>query len=152
MNGAQSLAFEGARDVQAAQRDALEAIAKAEANGYQVGEDLSITDVRPADIATLELRHIEAMEHYADISWGAEQLVATDSLIARRLIAAANELEGIRFESTEQDDTIELLDHRQVPDGEDASNDVRDPEERIAFAGGWQYPWDPPPPADSAPG
>ncbi len=46
--GAQ-IAEDGSRDIQAAKREALDAIAEAEADGFEVGEDLSVTDTREVD-------------------------------------------------------------------------------------------------------
>ncbi|MGV0834026.1 EspA/EspE family type VII secretion system effector [Mycolicibacterium thermoresistibile] len=152
LSRAETLASNGASDVQAAKRDALEVITQAEADSFRVEEDLSVRDIRPADVETLASRRIAAMEHAESVRWSAEQLLATDSLVARRLTAAAAELEGIRFQTTERDDATQLLDNNQVDNDAVGSGGRGGPGEKIGFAGGWQFPWDPPPPSDSAPG
>lgn len=47
------LAEDGHHDVQAAKRDAVTAISDAEADGFKVAGDLSVTDARRYDITTI---------------------------------------------------------------------------------------------------
>jgi hypothetical protein len=98
---AATLAENGSYDIQAAQRKAVEAITEAEDDGFRVGEDLSVTDTRRADLTTLAARRQAADVHAEDIRWNAEQLVQADSLVGERLKTKAGELEGIRFEGEE---------------------------------------------------
>jgi hypothetical protein len=108
-----SLADDGHHDIQAAQRDALTAISEAEADGFKVSEDLSVTDTRRYDITTIRDRNRAATEHAEDIRWRAGQLVQTDSLVGRRLEDKAAELDGIRFdgEGDGRDGSVHLVDY-----------------------------------------
>lgn len=85
-------------DLRAAQRAAITAIAEAEADGFRVGEDLSVTDTRRIDVSTMADRYTAAVEHAENIRWNASQLLATDTLIGQRLTSKAAELNGIRFD------------------------------------------------------
>jgi hypothetical protein len=99
----------GSRDVQSARSKAVDAIVAAEADGFRVGEDLSVTDTRLIDVASLAARNAAATEHAEDIRWTAQQLAQTDTLVGRRLQDKAAELDGIRFDG---DDSIQLVDNR----------------------------------------
>lgn len=106
---AASTAENGSADIKAAQRNALNAIAEAEADGFTVNEDLSLTDTRYASslLRAPANRAQTAVEHAEYIRWNAEQLVKTDSLVGERLTAKAAELQGIRFDG-ERDDGHDL--------------------------------------------
>lgn len=107
------LAEDGHHDVQAAKRDAVTAISDAEADGFKVAEDLSVTDARRYDITTIRDRNRAAKERAEDIRWRAEQLVQTDSLVGQRLQDKAAELDGIRFdgEGDGRDGPVQLVDY-----------------------------------------
>lgn len=119
--GAQ-IAEDGSRDIQAAKREALGAIAAAEADGFEVGEDLSVTDTREVDENEIAARTLAAREHAEDIRWFAERLAQTDEFVGKRLQEKAVELEDIRFDG-ERDDrsdsSIQLVDNKIGPDAED---------------------------------
>ncbi|AKS32452.1 amidase domain-containing protein [Mycolicibacterium goodii] len=112
---AAAVAEEGSRDIQWARRQVLNAIADAEGDGFRVSEDLKVTDARRIDLTTAAARMTAAAEHAESICWRAEQLVATDTLVAQQLQAKAAELQGIRFESQgggdQGDPTIRLVDN-----------------------------------------
>ncbi|ANE78618.1 MULTISPECIES: hypothetical protein [Mycobacteriaceae] len=126
VRAAADLAQAGADDLRAAQRAALEAIAEAEADGFRVGDDLSVTDTRRLDLSTIAARHTAAAEHTENIRWNTEQLVATDTLIGRRITAKATELDGITFveENGGHDGTVQLV------DSETRDRDARHPDGR----------------------
>ncbi|MBU8827082.1 hypothetical protein [Mycolicibacterium goodii] len=110
---AAAIAEQGEVDVRAAKLDVSTAIAEAEADGFRVSEDLSVTDTRRADVATLSARY-QAMRVHADtIRWRAEQLVQTDSLVGKRLSEKADELIAIKF--PKQGTGIHAVDFRQSP-------------------------------------
>ncbi|MGV9802784.1 hypothetical protein ACWDTP_32505 [Mycobacterium sp. NPDC003449] len=67
-----SLAEEGHHDIQAARQDVLTAISEAEADGFKVAEDLSVTDGRRYDITTIQARNRALAEHAEDIRWTAQ--------------------------------------------------------------------------------
>lgn len=116
------IADDGARDIRAAKREALIAIAEAEADGFEVGEDLSVTDAREVDETEIAARTMAAREHAEDIRWFAERLVQADELVGKRLQERAVELAGIRFDG-ERDDrsdsSIQLVDNTIGSDAED---------------------------------
>lgn len=90
---AAGLAERGADDIRRAQRAVLSAIADAEEEGFNVGEDLSVRDTsRWTDPASARVRQTAAVTHAEYIRWTADQLVQTDGLISRRLRAKASEL------------------------------------------------------------
>ena len=89
----------------------LDAIREAEANGFNVGEDLSVTDTRSYDAQTAVARVAAAIEHSEDIRWQAQRLVQTDELIGRQLESKAHELAGIAFDGESADPRIQLVDN-----------------------------------------
>lgn len=95
---AADLAESGFHDIQAARRAVEAAIAAAEANGFSVGEDLSLTDTRIGDPESAVARATASAEHSEFIRWNAEQLLQTDNLVGTRLSAKAAELQSLRFE------------------------------------------------------
>lgn len=120
VRAAADIASNGARDLRAAKLTALEAIATAEVDGFKVGENLSVTDTRRADVSTMAARHTAATEHAENIRWHAEQLLATDTLIGQRLTAHATELNGIRFDGEGDGDfpaggIVQVVEFKQSP-------------------------------------
>jgi len=95
---AADLAENSSADISAAKRDALQSISDAEADGFEVNEDLSVRDTSRVDVSTMAARYTAAREHAENIQWNANQLLATDTLIGRRLTAKAAELNGVRFD------------------------------------------------------
>ena len=95
----------------AARQAVLDAIAAAEADGFQVNEDLSVRDTRRIDVATMAARATSQREHAEDIRWHAEQFAQTKALVNKRLTANADELNGIRFDGQGEgpDDTVQML-------------------------------------------
>ncbi|MFN3001657.1 hypothetical protein [Mycolicibacterium wolinskyi] len=110
---AAGIAENGVNDINAAKREALDAINAAEEDGFTVGEDLSVTDGRRYDVNTVVERNKAATEHAEDIRWYAERLMQTDTLVGQRLQTKAGELEGIRFDGDDQggDATVHLVDN-----------------------------------------
>ncbi|OBG84105.1 hypothetical protein A5699_27845 [Mycobacterium sp. E802] len=110
---AADIAENGIADINAAKREALVAITAAEAAGFTVHENLSVTDACRYDITTIIERNKAATEHAADIHWYAERLVQTDTFVGQRLQQKALELEGIRFSAEEHvgDSTVQLVNH-----------------------------------------
>jgi len=133
---AADIAERGATDIRAAQRAALDAVADAEADGFTVGESLSVRDAGPFDLATAAARSTAAREHAEYIRWHAERLAQTDALIGRQLEEKALELQGIRFggEGAATDDgTIKAVDFKQGPPGNVESEADRRQNEKDAF-------------------
>ncbi|MCP2622049.1 hypothetical protein NLB33_04175 [Mycolicibacterium smegmatis] len=74
---AADIAENAVTDINAAQREVLEAITEAEDNGFTVAEDLKVTDARRYDINTVVERNRAATEHAEDIKWYAERFGQT---------------------------------------------------------------------------
>lgn len=133
VQAAADIAANGADDLRAARRATLEAIAEAEADGFRVGEDLSVVDTRRVYVFTMVARRTAATEHAEYIRWNAEQLFATDTLIGGRLNGKVTELDSITFDGAGGSDKgkVEFVDnqtgdrdawhpdgHERDPDGE----------------------------------
>jgi hypothetical protein len=122
---AAGVAERGCADVRSAQRAVEEAIAAAEADGFTVGEDLSLTDTRSVDASAAE-RAVAGTQHAEFIRWNAEQLLQTDSLVGKQLTAKAAELQSIQFEGQggDQGAGIQAVDFKRAPPGlaEDEAN------------------------------
>nr|WP_253867895.1 alpha/beta hydrolase [Mycobacterium sp. GA-1285] len=118
MRQAAAAAARGSGDLRAAQVKALDAIADAEADGFRVGEDLSVTDTQQREPAEAAARQRVATEHAEYIRWHAEQLAQTDSHIATQVTATVAELGGTTFEQSGDDSTQMLTDdeERQGPE------------------------------------
>jgi hypothetical protein len=117
---AATVANNGSADIRAAQRKVLDVIAETEADGFRVGQDLSVTDTQRRDVFTMAGRYTAAREHAEDIRWAAERLVQVDRYFGEQLTAKAAELEGIRFDGEGEiapDNTIQAVDfkHPQSP-------------------------------------
>lgn len=112
---AAGIAEDGVTDIGAAKREAIAAINAAEADGFRVGEDLSVTDTRAYDEATAAARVTAAVEHAEDIRWNAERLVQADAHVGQRLESKAADLEGIRFDGEGDSGSpghVQLVDNR----------------------------------------
>lgn len=125
---AAGVAENGVTDINAAKREALAAIEAAEHDGFNVADDLSITDTRAYDVETAAARQTAAAEHAEDIRWTAERLAQADAHAASRLQAKATELEGIHFDGEtdegDGDPTTRLVDH--TSDTSESDADKRD--------------------------
>ncbi|NKZ13172.1 hypothetical protein HGA11_19535 [Mycolicibacterium septicum DSM 44393] len=126
---AAGLAENGAYDIKAAKDKAVQAITAAIDDGFNVAEDLSVTDSRDYDINTVADRNRAAAEHAEDIRWAAQQLMQADQLVGSRLEAKAADLEGIRFEGEGERDApsshVQFVDNKvqdKQGDGKDGKS------------------------------
>lgn len=126
VRAAADIATNGADDLRAALRAVLEAIAEAEADGFRVGEDLSVIDTRRVDVFTMAARRTAAAEHAEYIRWNAEQLLATDTLIGERLNAKVAELDSITFDAAGGSDNGKV----EFVDNQTGDRDARHPDGR----------------------
>lgn len=111
LRGAADTATRGAEDVRGAQRKALESIAEAEGDGFNVSEDLSVTDGSSSSSEDAQAKRAKVAKEYAAfIRWRAGALVAADSKVGQDLAAKAAELEGITFDAQGRDGTVRMLD------------------------------------------
>ncbi|WP_457221133.1 hypothetical protein [Mycobacteroides abscessus] len=108
MEQAAKIAQRGAADVAGAKTNVLEAIAEAEADGFKVGSDLSITDGRPSSDDNRERSSREKLgrQHAEFIRFRAAQLEEADTQVGRQLKEKAGELGGIKFDGG----TVRMLD------------------------------------------
>lgn len=90
-------ATDGHEAVSAAKRDATNAIATAEQDGFHVGEGLTVSDSRKIDISTMADRFRAAKEHAEDIQWHGQRLVETDTAVGDRLRSQAETLRALQF-------------------------------------------------------
>ncbi len=157
---ASSTARWGASDLQAAQRNALTAIEAAQEAGFTVAEDLSVSDPTPMATLLRGGRQAQAEELAADIAFRANALSTLDAEVATKITTITAPLHTVSFDETptdNPDNAIHALDNPTSPAPDDPAKGDEHREqgdehrEQYAF-GAWQYPWDPPPPADSAPG
>lgn len=117
---AAGLAENGSHDIKAAKDKAVEAITAAVDDGFNVAEDLSVTDSRKYDMATIADRNKAATEHAEDIRWAAEQLMHADKLVGDRLEEKAADLEAIRFDGEDngRNSHVSLVDNKVKHDAE----------------------------------
>ena len=86
---AASVARSGASELEAARSQVRYAVDDARSAGYQVGEDLSITDrMASGSAAQMAARQAAAEAHAANIGARAAQLVSVDAQVASRVTAA----------------------------------------------------------------
>ncbi|MCH9729624.1 MAG: hypothetical protein K0U84_08120 [Actinomycetia bacterium] len=155
---ASSTARWGASDLQAAQRNALTAIEAAQAAGFTVGEDLSVS--APTPMATLLRggRQAEAEELAADIATRATALSALDQEVATKITTITAPLHETNFNETPLDNpnnNIHALENNTTTASGDATEDDDGKETTHVYLFPdkvWEFPGLPPPPRDSAPG
>jgi len=98
MRNAAGFARNGADDLTWAKRQAQQAITDAEAAGFTVSEDLSVTDSSAGPLTrTTYARQQQAQEFAADIAARAQTLAAMDQTVADQITAAAIPLQALSF-------------------------------------------------------
>jgi hypothetical protein len=114
---AAAAAHNGADDIRWAKHQALSRIANAEAAGFLVGEDLSVTDrsVTPLMGQARALRQAQAEAFAADIRSTASNLAAVDNAVARKVVAALSPLRQSGFAEPADDGSIQAVDFREAP-------------------------------------
>ncbi|MHA7653672.1 hypothetical protein ACX9NE_28180 [Mycobacterium sp. ML4] len=90
------VAHRGGEDLRGARAEALEAIAEAEDDGFEVGEDLSVTDMRAAHSPAQQIaRHQHAETHRSFIAHRVARLAAANATITTTLHAGATHMAGM---------------------------------------------------------
>jgi hypothetical protein len=122
---AAAVAARGAvEEIEAAKKAALFSIGEAHAEGFAVGEDLSVTDQQATDSPDeLAARQAQAQTLAADIREKAAALAAADQDAAAKITSAATGLQDVSFE--EGSGGIQLVDFKQSPGTEP---DPKDPD------------------------
>lgn len=104
LHSASAHATNGSGDVAWAKRQALNAIAEAEEDGFTVGQDLSVKDTSmPSLLSDGEDRQSKAKEHAHAIQTAIQQLVDSDKQAADRIHGALSPLNGVTFPGHEGD-------------------------------------------------
>ncbi|SLJ13263.1 putative conserved membrane protein [Mycobacteroides abscessus subsp. abscessus] len=112
------IARRGAEDIDGAKRTSVNAIQEVEGKGYQVAEDLKVTDARSGGSdAERAARKAEAQQLTEFLRWHAQGLASTDEKVGQELIAEAQGLEGRKL-TKGGDGTVQMLD-----DGDKSRND-----------------------------
>jgi hypothetical protein len=98
LRNAAQVARTGASNISAAQRRALYAVEDAESEGFQVGEDLSVTDTRTSrTVAEQAARQAQAQAFAGDINQRAAQLLGLETDVSGQLTAAAGDVGAMNF-------------------------------------------------------
>lgn len=111
----------GADDVAWAKRQALNAIAEAEEDGFTVGQDFSVKD-KTAGVLVREpaARRSKATEHAHDIQAAVQRLVSIDQHVGARIEGALSPLGGFGFpeDGGKADPTVRMVDNRVEKSGD----------------------------------
>jgi hypothetical protein len=121
LHGAASIARSGASEIQAARQVALKAVNDAQAAGFTVGEDLSVTSrITGGPPAFQAIRHVQAEAFAANIRSQAAALAAVEERIASRISTATAALSSIQFDPDpaippNRKPSIQAVDNRIFP-------------------------------------
>jgi hypothetical protein len=97
MRGLAKIASLGAQNLAQARDRALDAISDAESDGFQVGNDLTVTDSRrytSRELSLYEERKTKAEEHHSYITMRARALASEDAAVGTKLHTGAAHLTG----------------------------------------------------------
>ncbi|MEE6139845.1 hypothetical protein SKC41_26405 [Mycobacterium sp. 050128] len=98
LRNAAQIARTGASNISAAQRRALYAVEDAENEGFQVGEDLSVTDTRTSrTVAEQAARQAQAQAFAGDINQRAAQLLGLETDVSGQLTSAVGDVGSMDF-------------------------------------------------------
>jgi len=116
LHEAARIARTGATQIDEARRLVLRTVESAEAAGFTVGEDFSVTDPRLYDAGTAAIRQAQAEAFAIDLRAGVGGLVAADSGVAGQLTAATAGLGSATFpESSDAATGVQLVDYKKGP-------------------------------------
>jgi len=116
LHDAARIARTGATQIDEARRLVLRTVESAEAAGFTVGEDFSVTDPRLYDAGTAAIRQAQAEAFAIDLRAGVGALVAADSGVAGQLTAATAGLGSATFpESSDAATGVQLVDYKKGP-------------------------------------
>ena len=117
---ASAAASTAADEIDSAKRQTLHAVGEAHAQGFAVGEDLSVTDKQASStLAEYAARQAQAQSFATDIRTKAMALLALDQKVSYRIVAATAGLADLTFvESPSQyseDRAVHAIDFREAP-------------------------------------
>ncbi|CAJ1505556.1 WXG100 family type VII secretion target [[Mycobacterium] burgundiense] len=110
LHGAATVARTGADRIDAAKSAAVDALRRADAAGFDVGEDLSLSSRREFTAAEYPAKLAEAQALSAEINTCAAQLAAADTAVASAITTAVAPLGEVAFP-----ETVQLVDFKQGP-------------------------------------
>jgi hypothetical protein len=104
LHEAAEIAGRGEGQLQARKGEVLEAVRAARADGFEVGEDYSVTDrIRGGSAELRSERLAEAEAHAAFIRHRVGALVAADQELTRQITAATREIDDLTFDESPAD-------------------------------------------------
>jgi hypothetical protein len=136
LQSAANVARSGASELEAARSQMRYAVDDARSAGFQVGEDLSVTDRTSSGSAAQRLaRQAAAQTFAADIGGRAAQLVSTDAQVASRVTAAVAGVGSTFPQTPPTNGRVHAVDNRSFKQGPDkpqppspkgpSANDIR---------------------------
>ncbi len=128
MHGAAAIAIRGDEQLQACKEAVLEAVSDARAEGFDVGEDYSVTDRWRGGSAEFRAARLAAVQGHASfIRHRVAALVASDQQLGTQIAAATNDIDALTFHQGSGDDGrdhVQAVDHHTF---KDAPNPEPDP-------------------------
>ena len=116
LRAAATAARSGAGDIARAKSQALQAIADAEAAGFTVGEDLSVSDANSTSLnSDWDARQADAQRFAAEIRSQAQNLATADKTVAASITAALAPLGENGVDGTPGQPTIQAASFGQAP-------------------------------------
>ena len=156
LHAAAKAARYGAGEITGARQLALAAVAAAQAAGFDVRDDLSVTSRQPVPATLQAAVQAQAQTHAAAIRSQAAALLAVDQQVAGDVSAAIAGVSGAQFDDTpvsptdeqqKKDPTIQLVDNHTfkdspaddspIPPGGWSSDPVMEDAQRIAYGHAW---------------
>ncbi|CAJ1579842.1 hypothetical protein [[Mycobacterium] wendilense] len=110
LDAAAAVARRGADEIAAAKSAAVDALRRADAAGFDVGEDLSLSSREGFTAAEYPAKLAEAQALSAEINTSAAQLAAADASVAAKITTAVAPLGEVAFP-----ETVQLVDFKQGP-------------------------------------
>ncbi len=111
LHSASAIAKAGAREIDAARDAVLKVVDAAEAAGFTVGEDFSVTDPHYYDAVTAAARQAQAISFATSLRATVGTLVATDIRIAGEITSSTADLGANVFPDAEEEPTPGSIDH-----------------------------------------
>jgi hypothetical protein len=115
LHAAASAARHGAGDLIWAKRQVLDTIEEAEATGFTVGQDFSVTDQSWTMLRAAQTRQAQAKAFAAEISERVQNLARIDGETAAKITAALAPLDGFNFHEAPETSTVRSVDFKTGP-------------------------------------
>jgi len=131
LHGAAGIALRGGRQLQAGKEGVLEAVKDARSDGFDVGEDYSVTDRSRGGAAEFRAARLAAAQGHASfIRHRVAALLASDHLLSAQITAATKDIDGLTFhdESGPHDNIVGDKHNRVQPVDRHSFKDAPNPE------------------------